>query len=257
MDASETTIYTAFLIAAVTIGSILGYFLFYMVKLHGRYRRLHQSRSETQLRLVEKERTRMAADLHDELGPILSAAKFRINEVDPPSPDDQLLLQQASDHINEIIIRIRQISNNLMPNTLLRKGPVPAIEEFIQAISTAGFSLNIGLYPYKVPSFSQEQAIHIYRMLQEVIHNTLKHAAASRLKIQLYTRSQLLVIICEDDGKGFLAKKMAKEKNGLGLQNLLLRTEMLGGDMFLYTRPGAGTKIIFEIPLHHVSNYKE
>ena len=147
MDVRETTIYFALLIAAIIIGAILGYFLLSIVRMHRRYIRLHRSRSETQILLLEKEHKRIAADLHDELGPILSAAKFKITEVEPPSHEDRELLTQANDQINNIIIRIREISNGLMPNTLLRKGPMHAIEEFIQAMHST-FSFKIELLPF-------------------------------------------------------------------------------------------------------------
>ncbi len=248
MDVRETTIYFALLIAAIIIGAILGYFLLSIVRMHRRYIRLHRSRSEAQILLLEKEHKRIAADLHDELGPILSAAKFKITEVEPPSHEDRELLTQANDHINNIIIRIREISNGLMPNTLLRKGPMHAIEEFIQAMHST-FSFKIELLPYTVPLLSQQQAINIYSILKEIIHNTHKHAKATRLKIQLFRQADRLVIITTDDGIGFNPKKMAKENPGLGLQNLLLRTEMLGATMFLDTKKGKGTKIIIEIPV--------
>jgi signal transduction histidine kinase len=213
MDTSETTIFHAVLIAAVIIGGIFIFFLLSIIKLHRRQLRLQKSKREAEILLLDRERTRFAADLHDELGPILSAAKFKMNEVDPPSPDEKILLHQASDHIDNIISRIRQIANGLMPNTLLRKGPVYAIEEFIHSVTEA-FPLHIELSPYNVPSFPQAQSIHIYRILQEIIHNTIKHAKASRLRIQMFPRSGKLIILCNDDGVGFNTAKVSKEKTG-------------------------------------------
>jgi signal transduction histidine kinase len=248
MDASETKIYISLLIAAVTIGGILGYFLLSMVRLHRRYLRLNTSRNEAQLLLVEKERTRIATDLHDELGPILSAAKFKLNEVEPISSEEQVLLSDASQHIDKIIGRIREISNGLMPNTLLRKGPFFAIEEFIRS-QAASSDLKIEFFSLILPPLSQQQSVNIYRILQEVIHNTTKHAKAQNLKIQTWQKEGMLVIVCTDDGIGFNKRSIMNEKKGLGLQYLFLRTEMLGGSMFLDTKPGSGTKMIFEIPL--------
>lgn len=250
MDAKETTIYLTILIIGLIIGVILGYFLWSIIRLHRRYMRLHKSKNSAQIIVLEKERTRIAADLHDELGPILSAAKFKLAEVEPPSEDEQILLGEAADHIDKIITRIREISNGLMPNTLLRKGPVFAIEEFIHVV-TSSCSLRIELLTYNIPPLLQEQAINIYRILQEVIHNTIKHAQASLLKIQFFIRTNTLVIVCSDNGCGFNKYAVRKEKTGLGMHNMLLRAEMLGGKMFITSGLSKGTTIKFEIPLNH------
>lgn len=250
MDAKETTIYLTILIIGFIIGVILGYFLWSIIRLHRRYIHLHKSKNSAQIAVLEKERTRIAADLHDELGPILSAVKFKLAEVEPPTEEEQILLGEAADHIDKIIARIREISNGLMPNTLLRKGPVHAIEEFIHVV-TSSCSLKIELLPYNIPPLSQEQAINIYRILQEIIHNTVKHAGASWLKIQFFIRTSSLVIICTDNGSGFNKNAVRKEKTGLGMHNMLLRIEMLGGKMYVTTGTTKGTTVKFEIPLSH------
>ncbi len=256
MDARETTFYYAVLIAAISIGCILGWFLFSIIRLHRRYLRWHKSSNEAQVMLIEKERARIAADLHDELGPFLSATKFKLTGVEPQSPDEEELLQQASDHIDTMVGRIRQLSNGLMPNTLLRKGAVSAIEELIYSMAQS-FPVKIEFLPYAIPALSQDQSINIYRIVQEMIHNTQKHASASRVKIQFFVRTGQLVIIYTDDGIGFNPASVVKEKNGLGLRNLLSRTEMLGGNMFLNTKPGKGTEIIIEIPLNYTQDDKQ
>jgi len=256
MDARETTFYYAVLIAAISIGCILGWFLFSIIRLHRRYLRWHKSRNEAQVMLIEKERARIAADLHDELGPVLSATKFKLTGIEPQSLDEEELLQQASDHIDTMVTRIRQLANGLMPNTLIRKGPVYAIEELIYSMSQS-FPVKIEFLPYAIPALSQDQSIHIYRIVQEMIHNTQKHAAATRIKIQFFVRTGQLVIIYTDDGIGFSPDLVVKEKNGLGLRNLLSRTEMLGGNMFLNTKPRRGTEIIIEIPLNYLHEDKQ
>lgn len=180
MYARETTFYVAVLIAAILIGCLLGYFLFSIIRIHRRYLRLHQSQNQQQVVLIEKERTRIAADLHDELGPILSAAKFKLTGVEPQSSEEEELLQQASGHIDTIVGRIRELSNALMPATLVREGLIAAIGELIQVMSRS-VSLQIKLLPCNMPELTKEQEIHIYRIVQELIHNTQKHARATRL----------------------------------------------------------------------------
>jgi signal transduction histidine kinase len=86
-------------------------------------------------------------------------------------------------------------------------------------------------------------------MIQEIIHNTLKHAKASELKIELKCSKQTLIILTEDNGRGFDYVRQSVENKGLGLRNLLSRTEVLGGDMYIDSKQNKGTKYTFEIPL--------
>ena len=253
MDARETTLYAAVLIAAIVLGCLLGYFLVSIIRIHRRYLRLHQSQNQQQVMLIEKERTRIAADLHDDLGPVLSAAKFKLTGVDPQDQESQELLQQASDHIDRIVGRIRELSNGLMPNTLLRRGPVPAIEELIHSMSQPD-DLHIEFVAGDIPRLPNEQAIHIYRIVQELIHNTRKHARASKLTIHLHQQQQRLLLNATDNGIGFDVAAVSENGTGLGLRNLLNRTEMLGGNMYIISKPGKGTEIVVEIPLNFISH---
>jgi signal transduction histidine kinase len=97
--------------------------------------KLNREKIEAEILTLEKERQRVASDLHDDLGPVLSAIKFKINSVESKSEEDAELIRKASDYVDETIQRIRQIAFNLMPNTLTRKGLVAATEELIGKVS--------------------------------------------------------------------------------------------------------------------------
>jgi two-component system NarL family sensor kinase len=247
MDAREATFFTAILIGVIIVGVILGYFLFSIIRLHRRYILLHKSKNEAQILLLEKERTRIAADLHDELGPILSAAKFKLIEAEPVSAYDQQLLDEAAGYIDKMIADIRVIANGLMPNTLLRKGPVHAIEEFIDDIRSTT-AIKIELQANTTPALTQTQAINIYRIAQEAIHNAIKHSGAEWIKIRFHAGSDKLDLLCVDNGVGFDSYKIQNEKQGLGLQNMLTRAEMIGGKMFIESVRLQGTTLRFDIP---------
>lgn len=250
MDARETTIFIAILIGVAIIGGILMYFLLSLIRLHRRFIRLQKAKDQAEITLIEKERTRIAADLHDELGPILSAAKYKLSEAEPASGEDRQLLDEAATHIDNMLTRIRQIANGLMPNTLLRKGPVQAIQEFVNTISSNS-SMKIELLVYEIPALSETQAICIYRILQEAIHNAIKHAQASLLKIQFFVRTDKFIIICKDNGIGFDTYKIEKQRKGLGLQNMLTRMEMISGKLFISSAYHQGTELKLVIPLIH------
>jgi signal transduction histidine kinase len=190
----------------------------------------------------------MASDLHDDLGPILSSIKFKINSVEPKSEDDNELIHKASEHVDETIQRIRQIAFNLMPNTLTRKGLVAAMEELISK-TMESLPLKISYQLDTVPDIPLPKSINLFRMVQEIIQNTVKHSGASGLYINLAAKEKFIVLTTEDNGKGFDYDKVNDQNKGLGLRNLASRVEIMNGHFAVETGPGKGVKYKFEIPI--------
>ena len=189
----------------------------------------------------------MASDLHDEVGPVLSAVKLRINSLDIHNEPDRKQVEKTNAQIDNLLKRMREISFDLMPTSLTRKGLSAALEEFIDYCSRSNrLKINFQFTEFEV---SQAQAINLYRIVQEVIHNTIKHAEASELLIELRQDGRKIVLATRDDGKGFHYDERSKEASGLGLQNLVRRAEILGGKMFSESQKGKGTTYIFEIPI--------
>lgn len=248
MDTKETTTYYAVLIAAAVIGTIIIYFIVSVFRQQRKHRFLYKAYIESEIATLEKERARIAADLHDELGPTLSAAKFKLGSIDSATGDDVKMITDSVQYIDTIIQQLRLIANDLMPKTLLRYGAVSAIEEFIHHMS-ANSTLKISFHHNNVPALPQSQAIHIYRILQEIIHNTIKHANATQLKIKMFRLKNKLIIATVDDGKGFDYVSVNAQKNGLGLSNLQSRTDMLSGEIHISSGAGKSTHYTIRIPL--------
>ncbi|MFL5788644.1 MAG: sensor histidine kinase, partial [Flavisolibacter sp.] len=103
---------------------------------------------------------------------------------------------------------------------------------------------------------NEQQAINLYRIIQEIIHNTIKHARASEIIIELRKDKDAIVLATKDNGIGFNYDSKSKETSGQGLRNLLSRTEIIGGKMFFESGKGRGTTYIFEIPMtnNEISN---
>ena len=248
MDTQETKVYLAALIAAGVLGIILIYFIITMIRQQRITQRLNREKIEAEILTLEKERQRIASDLHDDLGPILSAIKFNINAVESRSGEDSELIRKASDHVDETIQRIRQIAFNLMPNTLIRKGLVAATEELISKIMES-LPLKITCQLNPIPTISQQKSINLFRMVQEIIQNTVKHAGASELYITLDVKDKKIVLTTEDNGVGFDYEKVNDLNRGLGLRNLSSRAEIMNGIISVETGPGKGVKYKFEIPV--------
>jgi signal transduction histidine kinase len=148
---------------------------------------------------------------------------------------------------------MREISNDLMPTTFLRKGLAAAIEESI-ADNDFNSDLQIKFQHSDIPTLDPDKAIHVYRIMQEILHNTIKHARAKNLFIELSVKGDKLVLRCSDDGIGFNYSKLVNESAGLGLRSLLSRTEIMNGEMFVDNHRDKGTEYIFEIPLETFQN---
>jgi signal transduction histidine kinase len=248
MDPKETTLFTAIIIAAIIIGAIIIYFIISIIRHQRRNQQLYKSKILAEITTLEKERSRMASDLHDELGPVLSSVKLKVNCFDIQSEEDKVQLEKVNANIDNIIQRMREISNDLMPATLQRKGLVAAVIESMERTTKLN-GLKIDFHQKDIPELKIEKAIHVYRIIQEVIHNTIKHAKAKNLDIGLAVKNNKLVLRTKDDGAGFNHSKVLQEASGLGLRNLLSRTEILNGEMYIDSSKEKGTEYIFELPI--------
>jgi signal transduction histidine kinase len=255
MDAQERSLYTAILIVCAVLGVIITYFIVSIIRQQRRSLKLYKQSLLTEITTLERERSRMASDLHDEVGPMLSAIKLRIGSLDIQNEEDEEEVKKTNEQIDNLIKRMREISFDLMPTSLTRKGLVSALDEFIEYVGKSS-SLKIG-FKFTEIKITQPQSINLYRIVQEIIHNTIKHAEASELRIELRQEKDTIVLSTRDNGKGFNYDEKAGESAGLGLQNLLRRTEIIGGKMYFESEKDKGTTYTFEIPVaydNHVPN---
>lgn len=243
MDTQEARIFTAIIITSIVLGVIIIYFVGSIIAQQRRNLALQKKLILSEIATLEQERTRTAADLHDDLGPLLAAIRFRVDHARGDDPD----LAVASSQLDDMIVRIREIANDLMPAALQRKGLVTAINEYLDNIRQAG-KLNIRLESAGEVAIDSHKQIHCYRVIQEAVHNCLKHAEATEMTIQLRVLDKTLTILCRDNGKGF--DPALTGQRGIGLRSLRNRTEIMGGSMLQESRPGAGTALLFEIPLN-------
>ncbi|HWB24592.1 MAG TPA: sensor histidine kinase [Chitinophagaceae bacterium] len=247
MAPNETTIYAALLIAASVIAMILVFFVISLLQQHKRNIQLHKEKIQAEIATLEKERKRMASDLHDEVGPLLSAVKMNINSLDSQEPGDKAIIDKVSVYIDEMLAKVREVSNDLMPSSLARKGLYAAVEDLSGRISQSS-TITVNASCEGPEELAKEKQVHVFRIIQEVIHNSIKHSSASIINIRLRQLPRMLTLDIHDNGKGFDYKKIMAESDGLGLKNILSRVELLGGVMYLDAEPGKGVNYSIEIP---------
>jgi signal transduction histidine kinase len=254
MLTNQNYLWVGTLLVFIALGSIIVFFIYSLVIHQKNFIKLQKERMRAEVESLEKERRRVAADLHDSLGPFLSAIKFQINSMDTNSEHDLTIISKASNHIDNMVTDIRRIANNLNPNVLYDKGLDAAIIQFIKTINNVSpvkinyhFDTNFNIV------FSEEASIHIYRILQEVINNAIKHSEASVILIKIFKKSKKCFVLTQDNGKGFKIEQNDAQSIGLGLKNLATRTELLNGTFEIESMIGKGTIITFSFDIEKIS----
>ncbi|MBO9658056.1 MAG: sensor histidine kinase [Chitinophagaceae bacterium] len=192
----------------------------------------------------QNERIRIARDLHDSIGQQLSAVKMKLNAM--PSAKE---VDDAAGFLDSAIKEVRHISHNLLPESL-QFGWVPALEEMCEKMTVKGgpqIVLSVDDYSRKYV-FNKQQELSIYRIIQEIISNTIKHAEASNIMISITGSDNSFFITTSDDGKGMDTSLVAKS-SGIGWKNIAARVNMLRGKMDISSMDMNGTKISIAIPL--------
>ena len=246
MDSQEARIYLAIIITVIVLGIIISYFAISIIRQQRRNIKLQKANILAEISAMERERSRIANDLHDDLGPILSVIKFQVDHIEGSDEDEKKYLANASEHLDGLIGRMRVIANNLMPSALLRKGLIAALREFVGKISDSKPAVLIELTSIDELQLSEEKSINIYRVIQEIVHNCLKHSQADRLEIKISRTNEKLVIVCKDNGKGFDHAKQMRESGGLGLQSIKNRTEITGGILTVESKVDKGQPLCWK-----------
>lgn len=191
----------------------------------------------------EHERSRIAKDLHDGLGGLLSGIKLSLSNslTEIRETPAKKAVSEAVRHIDEAVDELRSIARSLMPQVLHIQGLGEAVKQFCSRISQPGISVTCQVINVD-RDIPEEKQITVYRIVQELVNNAVKHAEASHILVQLQQRKDKLFLTVEDNGKGFDPDKSVNSR-GLGLSNIKARAELLEGDMDIDSTPGMGTSV--------------
>ncbi|WP_439505606.1 tetratricopeptide repeat-containing sensor histidine kinase [Sediminibacterium sp.] len=203
----------------------------------------------------EKERKRIATDLHDGIGQLMSAAYMNLqalkSELGKNNLFESSLLDKSLTLVNESCKEVRQVSHNMMPNALLLKGLVNAVQEFIGQINQHSLKINLATEGLKDGIPTHIEAV-LYRVIQESVQNVIKHANASVLDISISKSTDGIDVMIEDNGIGFNINELTPS-NGIGLSNIKSRIQYLEGTVEWNTSKNNGTLVAIFIPLTFAS----
>ncbi len=197
----------------------------------------------------EQERGRLARDLHDGLGGLLSGTKHQLSYLNPHQSENiEEGISKSIDQIDGAVEELRRVAHNLMPDLLMKYGLEVAIKEFASRISNNALDIHTEFINYS-NSISKEKQLIIYRIIQELVNNAIKHANTSEIIIQISEEENLLNLTVEDNGKGFDPAGLNARKTA-GFHNIELRVQFLKGTMNITSELNIGTSIELQIPIY-------
>lgn len=249
------------IVLIMTILILIGYFIF---KNHQKNKRLlhHQEINALQklqeekqkqklvsldamLQGEEKERNRLSRDLHDGLGSVLASIRYKVLDLQLSQPNDRV--DSVLKDMDYAISEMRRISHNLMPEALRRFGLEISLEDLCKSLQNPQTKIELQLYG-SFRDLSMDQQTHIYRIIQELLYNSLKHSFASNILVQASLEDHMVFITVEDNGVGFPMEILDEEsKVGVGLNNVKIRVNYLHGKLDIRSEEGRGTSVDIEL----------
>lgn len=205
---------------------------------------LQKTRFKAVIDAEERERKRIARELHDGLGQLLSTARITLSSIDGQERKVENCLKLIDHSVDEV----RSISHNLMPNALISAGLEATLKDLARKVSESGkvqavFKCSVSM------DLDEPKAIMVYRVVQEVVNNALKYADASEIQMVIGETPTGYQVTISDNGKGFDTSAISRS-GGIGWANVQSRIELIGGEMDIFSKLAEGTTVKFTIPLY-------
>jgi two-component system, NarL family, sensor kinase len=244
-------------VGLLLLASLLGYSYYRRFKLK-KEKQMQQAIMKQQdlatkavIEAEENERKRIAGDLHDGVGQMMSAAKMNLSAFEDriqfATTEDKLGYEKLIALVDESCKEVRAVSHNMMPNALLKAGLASAVKEFIDKIDSRMLKVNLYSEGLNERLDGNVETV-LYRVIQECVNNVIKHSGANQLEISLVKDADGIAATIEDNGKGFDTTQKSKFE-GIGLKNIKTRIEYLKGTVDFDSSPGHGTLVAIHVPV--------
>ena len=205
---------------------------------------------KTQLEVQEQTMQTIGADLHDNIGQLLSLTALTLGSVEFNDVNKaQQKIEAALDLTSRSIKELRLLGKLLQGEQLIGNGLPEAINHEIAWIEKAGqYQVDYQTENQCAESSNPDKDLLVFRILQEILNNIIKHAFATEIKIKLGCRDNYLELTVADNGVGFFADEVPEKQNGMGLHNIRKRADLMGGEVSVKSEPGTGTFVKLNIP---------
>ncbi len=211
----------------------------------------------TIIQTEENERKRFAADLHDDLAPILSTVKLYtdlLKKKNFKKIDEEEAVRNIEELVDMAITSTRTISRNIRPNILQDFGLAAAVNDFCSFVKkTESIHIDVVTHQYTIEERGIEETV-LYQAVKELINNTIRHASAKNIKIELKSFENQVILYYRDDGVGFDLDEAMKQHTGLGLNNIVNKIKSVKGTVDINTKPGEGMFLIASLKLIRSQN---
>jgi two-component system NarL family sensor kinase len=214
--------------------------------------RARQELSRSIINAQERERQRVARDLHDSVNQLLASAKYRLGSISVHQANEGIHenLHQVRDLVERAITEVRAISRNLRPSELDDLGLMAALRSLTHEFQKrtgirSQFSSETAACP---PHMPKEVEMTVYRIAQEALNNVEKHSRAHRMSMSMGCAGTHVLLTIRDNGKGFTPQFASSKKSGWGLENMAERASLLGGRLEIISSLKKGTRVSVRIP---------
>jgi signal transduction histidine kinase len=241
---------------AVGISLLIVVGLSFIRRIFNLQKRIDNMKRENEARVLsailnteEAERQKFAKELHDGLGPLLSSIKMAVSAMAPDEAEtaNRKILDNTGKLIDESITTIKEISNKLSPHVLNHFGVLKAVNSFIDRIeipNSLSFKVNSNMENTR---FDSNTEVVLYRVVSELVNNTITHADATEVNIDLFYDGETITLDYYDNGKGFDAEEVLHLGGGMGYSNIQSRIKSINGTLGVLSQPRQGVCIIVTI----------
>lgn len=203
-----------------------------------------QTLLQSKLEIQEQTFADISREIHDNIGQVLSLARINLNTM---SSADSSKLTLVDELMEKAITDLRNLSHSLDADMMRKKGWLEPTQKLLSDLEKSGKYTTRLFITDDPPALGDDKPIILFRMIQEVINNIIKHAGATVIELSVAKDKERLMISIKDNGKGFLKEKISA---GAGLRNLENRAKMIAADLGLSSEPGRGTTITISVKLH-------
>lgn len=250
MHADEGRIYVVILTAGGVI-ILLGLFYTIMMVMYQKKRvKAYLLATKGEFTLLEAERLRISSDLHDSAGSSLAGIKLKLSSIPSLNPAQREAIDTASVSIEDLATNLRTIAHELQPLMLQYHNLENAIEELLAPFYQSGHYAIEFAWTTDLQIRDPDTAIHIYRIVQEILSNIAKHADANRIDLLAYENKDHFCLSIADNGKGF--GDPHQPKPGLGLRTMRMRADLLQSSLYIDTKLTAGCVCLLQIPVDKI-----
>jgi signal transduction histidine kinase len=203
---------------------------------------------QARLEIQEQTFNNVSREIHDNVGQLLSLAKVQVNIMDQSGDADKSMLHELKQNIGQALIDLRDIAKSLSGERMILLGLLPTLKQETDRINRSQFLSATLHVTGDERKLSEQKQLILVRIFQEILQNIIKHAEAKNVEVRLNFNDFELQLAVNDDGRGFDFNEKSNQVNGLGLQNIVSRAEIIGGHANIVSTKNMGTQIKIAVP---------